>query len=94
MLDSVLPVYYYIALVYLSINTLFSIYIYKNTKHLYSEIIVEEDGKLVNLHDKYDAYRKIDKFSFLRIFIGLNLFFWIKAILGFISVFSLSIFLK
>ena len=45
-------------------------------------------------HDKYKDFRKSDEFSWLRIFIGLNLFFWWKVSLLIGSSIGMVVFLK
>ena len=71
--------------IYVFINTSFALWAYFKMKKFYEPKFVEEtqdDGsvKMIDLHKKYEAFRKTDKLSFLRILIGTNLFFLPKLI--------------
>jgi hypothetical protein len=71
--------------IYVFINTLIALWVFFSLKKFYDPKFVEEtkdDGtaQMIDLHKKYEAFRKTDKLSFLRILIGVNLFFFPKLI--------------
>ena len=71
--------------IYLFVNFLITLYVYHKSKAFYKEAyITKEEGleiRQVSLHDKYKEFKKYDKLSVFRIFIGINLLFWVKLIL-------------
>jgi hypothetical protein len=62
---------------YILMNTLISLNVYYKIKKFYDPAFSNDDT--INLHEKYEEFRKTDSLSFFRILIGINLFFWIKA---------------
>jgi hypothetical protein len=78
---------------YIFINYFISKWIYKMQLIYYKPVFVTDENdpnsKPRNLHDDYPAFKRYDKeSSFLRIFLGVNLFFWIRIIL---SVFIITL---
>lgn len=71
--------------VYIFINTLISIYVYLKSKPFYRPYYISTgedfEKRKECLHEKNKEFKKNDQLSFLRIFIGVNLLFWVKFIL-------------
>lgn len=85
--------------IYVLLNLLFSLKIYFITKKFYTPKIIdnftdETQEEKINVHDKYKEFNRNDTLSFFRIFIGINLFFWIKTILFLITWFVYFIIIK
>ncbi len=84
--------------IYVFLNFLFSIYVYNKSKLFYQPaFIIHGDGlekRKESLHEKYREFKKNDTLSFLRIFIGINLIFWVKFILLVLTCISLIIALR
>ncbi len=71
--------------IYFLLNFLLSLYVYFDIKKFYTKknIITEgETPELIDVHEKFKVFRRNDKFSFLRILLGLNLLFWPKLIMS------------
>ena len=89
-------IYIFVA-IYFFINIIITLYVYNKSKAYYQPAYIsQEDGSdiKVSLHDKYKEFKKNDKLSVFRIFIGLNVFFWIKLILLISTSVSLIIALR
>ena len=82
--------------VYIFFNFLLSLYVYNKSKKFYDpkSVYDENENCKVDWHHKYRDFRKSDEFSWLRIFIGLNLFFWIKVFLLISTAIVMMLFLK
>jgi hypothetical protein len=80
---------------YVLLNFFFALHIYFKSKKFYDPFYITSEGSTekINLHEKYSVYRKSDSLSFFRIFIGLNLLFWVKFILLILTSITLIIFL-
>jgi hypothetical protein len=70
--------------IYVLINFVLSLYIYYNQKKFYVKKFIKKERltpDLIDVHDEYPEFRKTDQLSYLRLFIGLNMFFWWKLII-------------
>jgi len=56
--------------------------------------MIEQDGKLKDIHEKYVAFKKTDSISFIRIFIGANTLLWARITLIFTSLVTMYVYLK
>ncbi len=89
-----LGVYIFVG-IYVFLNYLFTLYVYNQSKLFYQPAyVVHGDGleqRKESLHDKYREFKKNDSLSFFRIFIGINLIFWVKFILLILTCITLII---
>jgi hypothetical protein len=84
---------------YIFINYFISRWIYKMQLVYYKPFYITDENnpnsKQRNLHDDYPALKRHDKqSSFLRIFIGVNCFFWIRSILSIFIITTIWLLLK
>ncbi len=79
---------------YVLFNFFFSLWVYNKSKPFYTLKLVELNGEIVDIHQKYKDFSKKDKLSFIRIFIGINIFFWLKFTLVILNCIFCIIFLK
>jgi hypothetical protein len=81
--------------IYILINFLFALKIYRNyNKFIKDKFIVDpKTNREISFHELYPEFKKNDKVSFLRIFLGLIFFFWIKFISSLSFTFTLGVLL-
>lgn len=83
---------------YIGLNFILSLVVYLRLKKYYDPFYIssEKNGSVekINLHEKYSEFRRNDSLSFFRLFIGMNLFFWIKFILLVLNCVCCILFLK
>jgi len=82
--------------IYCTGNFIFSLCLYKKYRLYKNEKLIfdEKTNETKNLHDLYPEFRRYDDISFIRIFLGLVLFVWIKILIAVIIVLNLSLWLK
>lgn len=77
-------------------NFIWSLKLYKKYKIYITEkqFFNEKSNQIKNLHDEYPEFKRYDNISFLRIFLGLIFFFWLKMITSILISFNLCLMLK
>ncbi len=83
-----------ILIIYVTFNYFFACHVYRKNLPFYNQEYATINGEKVNLFEKYSAFRSTDQISFIRIFIGLNLFFWIKLTLCVLNAIAVIIFIR
>ena len=65
---------------YVTLNFIISIIIYKRYK-IFTSTKNAIANDLINLNEEYSEFKRYDNVSFIRIFSGMVLIFWIKALI-------------
>lgn len=85
---------------YITLNFFIALFTWHVGKKFYEEKLVEvnnekrESLQSVDIHNLYPEFRRYDKFTFMRIFLGLLFLFWIKFSLLVVALVSLYLTLK